>query len=80
MQSLHDHHERDPTHISFSDFNFVRNGDKCVPTGPEPIAAGICPKPNMMYKGSSGWRKIPGNTCTGGTKDALVDKPCSSGV
>ncbi|KAK0452799.1 vacuolar protein sorting/targeting protein 10, partial [Desarmillaria tabescens] len=60
------------------DFNFVRNGDQCVPTGPEPISAGTCPRPNMTYKGSSGWRKIPGNTCTGGTKDAPIDKPCSS--
>ncbi|KAF8909112.1 vacuolar protein sorting/targeting protein 10 [Mucidula mucida] len=59
------------------DFNFVRDGDKCVPSGPESIPPGICLRPDQTYKGSSGWRKIPGNTCTGGTKDALVDKKCS---
>lgn len=31
-----------------------------------------------MYMGSSGFRKIPGNTCTGGIKlDEPVSKPCS---
>ena len=34
-----------------------------------------------MYKGSSGYRKIPGNTCSGGVqKDEKVDKKCSQGV
>ncbi|EDR01672.1 uncharacterized protein LACBIDRAFT_333092 [Laccaria bicolor S238N-H82] len=52
------------------DYNFVRNGKDCVPVGPEPIPAGT-------YKGSLGWRKIPGNTCVDGVKkDEKVDKKC----
>ncbi|KIY66769.1 vacuolar protein sorting/targeting protein 10 [Cylindrobasidium torrendii FP15055 ss-10] len=51
------------------DFNYVRDGDKCVPVGPEPIPAGTCLRQDQTYMGSSGWRKIPGNTCTGGNKD-----------
>jgi hypothetical protein len=65
-----------------SDFNFVREGDKCVSTGPEPVPAGRCPglKENEKYEGSSGWRKIPGNTCVGGVmKDAKVLKSCDEG-
>src|ERR1700722_14890962 len=65
-----------------SDYNFVRNGDECVPVGPEPIPAGVCTgDPDQLYKGSSGWRKIPGNTCVGGLqKDEKIDKKCSQGV
>ncbi|RDB27786.1 Vacuolar protein sorting/targeting protein 10 [Hypsizygus marmoreus] len=61
------------------DYNFVRNGNECIPVGPEPIPAGVCNgTPNQMYKGSSGYRKIPGNTCKGGVKkDEPVEKPCS---
>lgn len=62
-----------------SDYNFVREGNECVPVGPEPIPAGVCDNPNQMYKGSSGYRKIPGNTCEGGHKDDLVEKKCSEG-
>jgi hypothetical protein len=70
------------TLISDSDYNYIRNGDECVPVGPEPIPADVClGDPNQVYQGSSGWRKIPGNTCVGGsTKDAKVDKPCSQGM
>ncbi|KIK54103.1 hypothetical protein GYMLUDRAFT_232409 [Collybiopsis luxurians FD-317 M1] len=59
------------------DFNFVRNGKECVPVGPEPIPAGVCVPPERTYMGSSGWRKIPGNTCIGGDKDKPVQKDCS---
>ena len=65
-----------------SDFNFVRQGDDCVAVGPEPVPAGVCKSddPNQMYRGSSGWRKVPGNTCVGGIKkDEKVDKKCSMG-
>lgn len=65
-----------------SDFNFVRQGDDCIAVGPEPVPAGVCnaDDPNQMYKGSSGWRKVPGNTCVGGVqKDEKVDKKCSMG-
>ncbi|OSX64575.1 hypothetical protein POSPLADRAFT_1138528 [Postia placenta MAD-698-R-SB12] len=65
------------------DYNFIRQGDQCVPAGPEPIAPGVCPpdEPDKTYKGSSGFRLIPGNTCDksrGKVKDAPVDKPCSN--
>ncbi|KAF8887404.1 Oligoxyloglucan reducing end-specific cellobiohydrolase [Infundibulicybe gibba] len=61
------------------DYNFVRDGKDCVPVGPEPIPAGVCTgDPNQMYSGSSGFRKIPGNTCEKGVeKDAPVEKKCS---
>ncbi|KAG5353581.1 vacuolar protein sorting/targeting protein PEP1 [Termitomyces sp. Mn162] len=62
------------------DYNFVRSGDECVPAGPEPIPAGVCVgDPNKeTYLGSSGYRKIPGNTCKDGVKkDEKVEKKCS---
>ncbi|TCD61550.1 vacuolar protein sorting/targeting protein PEP1 [Steccherinum ochraceum] len=63
------------------DYNFIRQGDKCVPAGPEPIPAGVCAQPDDHYMGSSGWKKIPGNTCDrerGVKKDEPVNKPCSA--
>ena len=67
-----------------SDYNFVRQGDRCIPAGPEPIPAGICKadNPQATYLGSSGYRRIPGNTCnrdSGVKKDEPVEKPCSAG-
>jgi hypothetical protein len=66
------------------DFGHVRN-DKgvCIPTGREVIPAGQCLGGAKTYKGSSGYRKIPGNTCDhskGVKKDDPVDKPCESGA
>ncbi|KAH9832479.1 Oligoxyloglucan reducing end-specific cellobiohydrolase [Rhodofomes roseus] len=65
------------------DYNFVRQGDQCVPVGPEPIPAGVCPpdNPNAMYMGSSGYRLIPGNTCDrerGVKKNDPISKPCAN--
>lgn len=60
------------------DFNFVLQNGKCVAAGPETVPAGVCKNPGDKYKGSSGYRKIPGNTCVGGEKlDDQVEKPCS---
>ncbi|KAF8649292.1 hypothetical protein AX16_005896 [Volvariella volvacea WC 439] len=60
------------------DYNFVRHGNDCVPAGPEPIPAGVCKQEGDKYMGSSGYRKIPGNTCVGGKKlDEKVEKDCS---
>ncbi|KAG6867942.1 vacuolar protein sorting/targeting protein PEP1 [Termitomyces sp. T159_Od127] len=61
------------------DYNFVRSGDECVPVGPEPIPAGVCDgDSDKTYLGSSGYRKIPGNTCRDGIKkDEKIEKPCS---
>ncbi|KAI0676132.1 Oligoxyloglucan reducing end-specific cellobiohydrolase [Trametes maxima] len=64
------------------DYNFVKDGDKCVPVGPEPIPANVCQEPSGTYFGSSGYRKIPGNTCDrdrGSKKDERVEKSCSNG-
>lgn len=68
---------------TLSDYNFVREGNKCVPAGPEPIPAGVCvgDKTNQQYLGSSGYRLIPGNSCSGGTKkDEKVLKSCDMGM
>lgn len=69
---------------SCSDYNFIRQGDKCVPAGPEPIPAGVCPAddPKQTFMGSSGFRRIPGNTCDaskGKEKDKPVEKSCANG-
>lgn len=71
-----------PDHCS--DYNFVRQGDKCVAAGPEPIPAGVCPgdHDNEQYTGSSGYRLIPGNTCIkkdGVELDKPITKDCSLG-
>ena len=64
------------------DFNFVRNDEgECVQDGPLVDSEGACKNagPDDKFKGSSGWRLIPGNTCkrTGGSqKDDLVDRKC----
>ena len=61
-----------------SDYNFIRQGNECVPAGPERIPANVCEDPDQIYLGSSGYRKIPGNTCEGGVqKDKKVEKKCS---
>lgn len=67
-----------------SDYNFIRNGDQCVPAGPEPVPAGVCAgnDADETYYGSSGYRLIPGNTCDkerGVEKDEPIKKSCSNG-
>ncbi|KAK6977042.1 Sortilin, partial [Favolaschia claudopus] len=56
--------------------NFRLDGPTCVAALPEPIPSGMCKSVEETYMGSSGYRKIPGNTCTGGSKDAPVQKSC----
>ncbi|WWC63338.1 uncharacterized protein I303_105938 [Kwoniella dejecticola CBS 10117] len=63
------------------DFNYVRQDGECVPVGPEPVPAGTCNKADDKYLGSSGYRKIPGNTCENRSdkaKDSPIMKDCSS--
>lgn len=67
-----------------SDYNYVLQNGKCVAAGPEPIGPGICKgeSPNEKYLGSSGYRLIPGNTCTkdgGLVLDNPLEKDCSQG-
>ena len=45
-----------------SDYNYVRYNDDCVPVGPELITAGVCKNPDQTYRGSSGYRIIPGSS------------------
>ncbi|KAH8113722.1 hypothetical protein DFH11DRAFT_1544928 [Phellopilus nigrolimitatus] len=68
------------TRLSTSDYNFIRNGDQCLPAGPEPIPGDVCRDASGTYMGSSGYRLIPGNTCNqsrGIVKDAKGQKDCS---
>lgn len=67
-----------------SDYNFIRNGDKCISAGPEPVPPNVCAgnDPDETYFGSSGYRLIPGNTCDkerGLKKDEPVKRPCTNG-
>ncbi|PKS10503.1 hypothetical protein jhhlp_002255 [Lomentospora prolificans] len=68
------------------DFNFIKDEDqKCIPDGPLIDSDNACKgkKPEDTFKGSSGWRKIPGNMCKrakGEQKDDLVERKCSSVV
>lgn len=72
----------DCTDLDFEcDYNFVRDGDSCVAKGPINDNTGACAnaKPGDKFRGSSGWRLIPGNTCKrvgGKQKDELIDRPC----
>lgn len=69
------------------DYNFQRDPDdnkKCNKVGPIPVPDDECKKnPEGEFKGSNGWRLIPGNTCKrpdGEQKDDKVDRKCSDGV
>lgn len=66
------------------DFGYVRN-DKgvCEQTGRDIIPPGQCMGNAKTFKASSGYRKIPGNTCDqtrGVKKDGTVEKPCEAGA
>ncbi|TQS37094.1 hypothetical protein Golomagni_02444 [Golovinomyces magnicellulatus] len=66
------------------DYNFVRSSDRkqCERAGKLALPEGACKAfgPEDTFKGSSGWRLIPGNDCKrtpGPQKDDLVDRKCS---
>ncbi|KAK7951868.1 vacuolar protein-sorting protein BRO1 [Apiospora aurea] len=64
------------------DFNFVRKDGECVKAGPVVAPEGACKKndPDEVFKGSSGWRLIPGNDCkrkSGSQKDDTKEWKCS---
>ncbi|WZH39894.1 Carboxypeptidase y-sorting pep1 [Fusarium acuminatum] len=67
------------------DYNFQRDPEDnkvCKKVGPIPIPEGSCKGKDDSFKGSSGWRLIPGNTCTrksGAQKDDPVERKCSDG-
>lgn len=63
------------------DYNFVKSedGKSCIPTGTLKAPEGACKSPDDEYEGSSGYRLIPGNTCSrkdGVVKDEPVKRPC----
>ncbi|EYE93807.1 vacuolar protein sorting/targeting protein 10 [Aspergillus ruber CBS 135680] len=63
------------------DFNFVRSEDRksCKPAVSLTPPKGECQKPDDTYKGPSGWRLIPGNTCIrdgGENLDADIERSC----
>jgi hypothetical protein len=63
------------------DFNFKPENEgkdkKCVPSVSLQLPEGACEGGAKMYKGSSGWRKIPGNQCKGGSKrDEKIERQC----
>ncbi|KAI6113349.1 hypothetical protein EV401DRAFT_2058736 [Pisolithus croceorrhizus] len=64
------------------DYNYVRSGDQCIPSGLEHIPSNMCTsgRPDETYMGSSGYRLIAGDKCDKGRglrKDEPVSKPCS---
>ncbi|KAF1996247.1 vacuolar protein sorting/targeting protein 10 [Amniculicola lignicola CBS 123094] len=68
------------------DFNFKPEQEdgkakNCVPAGPLELPGGACKDGAKTFKGSSGWRKIPGNGCKGDTKkDAPIERDCTDTV
>lgn len=65
------------------DFNFVRDKKgKCqlAPNAKLPVPPNECKNPQDDYKGPSGYRKIPGNSCEGGVDDELqIIRKCDEG-
>lgn len=65
------------------DYNFQRDPEDrkvCKLVGHVPIPEGACKSPDDTFKGTSGWRLIPGNTCKrtkGEQKDDEVERKCS---
>ena len=67
------------------DYNFVRSADRteCIPSGPLAVPEGACKDPDATFKGSSGWRLIPGNECIrkgGEVLDGEVERPCKDSM
>jgi len=78
----------DCTDLDFEcDYNYVRNSDRtqCVRAGSLVVPEDACKAfgPDDTFKGSSGWRLIPGNDCirpSGAQKDDLVDIKCVDAI
>ncbi|CZS88800.1 hypothetical protein WAI453_010608 [Rhynchosporium graminicola] len=69
------------------DYNFIRSADRkeCEKAGDLIVPEGKCKAfgPDDTFKGSSGWRLIPGNDCKraeGKQKDDPVDRKCVDAV
>ncbi|KAI9657766.1 MAG: vacuolar protein sorting/targeting protein PEP1 [Bathelium mastoideum] len=67
------------------DFGFERSvdGKSCEPVAPLVPPEGQCVNGKGTFEGSSGWRKIPGNTCEPkdkGNKDDPIERDCKDTV
>src|SRR5579859_2529342 len=65
--------------VDDSDYNFRLVDGKCKLIGPERIISGKCEKEGDVYKTSSGYRKIPGNTCIEPSSNRIddpIEKEC----
>ncbi len=67
------------------DYNFVRSHDRkgCEPVGKLTVPEGQCKNPGDKFKGSSGFRLIPGNDCNrkgGVSLDEEVERDCTDTV
>ncbi|KAF8985678.1 vacuolar protein sorting/targeting protein PEP1 [Entomortierella lignicola] len=63
------------------DYNFVLKDGQCVLNGKEAMPEGSCKKEGDTFLGSSGYRKVPGNSCDsekGLKKDEPITKTCTS--
>ncbi|EME89230.1 uncharacterized protein MYCFIDRAFT_55669 [Pseudocercospora fijiensis CIRAD86] len=60
------------------DYNFKREDGKCVQSGPIVAPEGACSGDKKKFMGTSGYRLIPGNTCSGGENLAEeVERDCT---
>lgn len=61
------------------DYNFMKSKDgKCEQVTPLPVPKGGCKTSEGTFEGSSGFRRIPGNTCRGGlTLDTPQERKCT---
>ena len=67
------------------DYNFARSADgkECRRDGRMLVPEGECKNPEDTYKGSSGFRLIPGNDCDrkgGVSLDEEIERPCTDTV
>lgn len=65
------------------DYNFVKEGNDCVPAGPVLVPDGACKNGDQTFMGSSGYRLIPGNVCkseNGPQKEKAIERKCQGSV
>lgn len=63
------------------DYDFMKYNDKCLGQTPQKIPPDACKKPDDVFWASSGYRKIPGNTCDskrGVIKDNKIEVSCNT--
>lgn len=57
------------------DMHFVARNGACVPDGALPVPEGACQRKGDTFLGPSGYRKVPGNTCTVPAGQRALDAP-----